>query len=195
MANQLKILMIEDEEKNKEAVERAFIDTLGKLKEWNLLDEMKIHNITFEWLRGTDKVIKRGKEYFFYTNQVLDELEVKIAEQTDDVVGILLDVVLTREEQEKCDVNDFSRIELSRKIYDRFEKKCNLYLITGLRSFGTLAWGIFEREAMKDRYIPRELVGDYTSCMAISQALYYLNSREQISNELLKKIEEKELME
>ncbi len=195
MANQLKILMIEDEEKNKEAVERAFIDTLGKLKEWNLLDEMKIHNITFEWLRGTDKVIKRGKEYFFYTNQVLDELEVKIAEQTDDVVGILLDVVLTREEQEKCDVNDFSRIELSRKIYDRFEKKCNLYLITGLRSFGTLAWGIFEREDLKDRYIPRELVGDYTSCMAISQALYYLNSREQISNELLKKIEEKELME
>ena len=75
------------------------------------------NNITFEWLRGTDKVIKRGKEYFFYTNQVLDELEVKIAEQTDDVVGILLDVVLTREEQEKCDVNDFSRIELSRKIY------------------------------------------------------------------------------
>lgn len=195
MAEQLKILLVEDEEKNAEAVEKAFQDTVGKLKEWNLLDEMKFQDISLEWIRGTDTVTKRGKEYFFYTDQVLDELDKKIAEMTDDRVGILLDVVLTREEQEKCNVNDFSRIELSRKIYDRFDGSCNLYLITGLRSFGTLAWSIFGREGLKDRYIPRELVWDYPSHMAISQALYWLNNKKEISKELLIEIEKKELAE
>lgn len=195
MVEQLKILVVEDEEKNAEAVKRAFKDTVDKLKEWNLLDKMKFQDISLEWIRGTDKVTKRGKEYFFYTNQVLGELDKKIEEKTNDRIGILLDVVLTREEQEKCNVNDFTQIELSREIYDRFEGKCNLYLITGLRSFGTLAWGIFEREGLKDRYIPRELVGDYMSCMAISQALYCLNNGEDISKELLKEIEKKELAE
>ncbi len=195
MVEHLKILVVEDEEKNAKAVEMAFKATVSKLKEWNLLDNMKFQNISLEWIRGTDKVIKREKEYLFYTEQVLDELEKKIAGETQGRIGILLDVVLTREEQERCNVNDFSRIELSRKIYDQFEDKCNLYLITGLRSFGTLAWGIFEREGLKDRYIPRELVGDYMSHMAISQVLYWLNNREDISKELLRTIEEKELTE
>ena len=181
MAEQLMILVVEDEEKNVRAVEQAFKYTVDKLKEWDLLDKMKLQNISLEWIRGTDKVTKRGKEYLFYTDQVLDELDKKIAKKTGGRIGILLDVVLTREEQEKCNVNDFSRIELSRKIYDRFERKCKLYLITGLRSFGTLAWGIFEREGLKNRYIPRELVGDYMSCMAISQVLYWLNNGEEIS--------------
>lgn len=194
MAKQLKILVVEDEERNEQAVEQAFINTVDKLKEWNLLDRMNFQGISLEWIRGTDKVTKRGKEYLFYTEQVLDELDKKIAEKTDDRIGILLDVVLTREEQERSNVNDFSRIELSRKIYDRFEEGCNLYLITGLRSFGTLAWGIFGREDMKDLYIPRELVGDYMSCMAISQALYWLNNGEKISKELIEIIEKKELM-
>lgn len=195
MEKKLEILVVEDEEKNANSVEQAFRDTVDKLKEWNLLDKMGFQNISLKWIPGTDKVTKRGKEYLFYTDQVLDELEEKIAEKTEGEIGILLDVVLTREEQERCNVNDFSRIELSRKIYDRFEGKCNLYLITGLRSFGTLAWGIFEKEGLKDRYIPRELVGDYMSRMAISQALYWLNSGEKISEELLKIIEEKELAE
>lgn len=195
MAEQLKILVIEDEEKNVRTIEQAFIDTVDKLKEWDLLDKMKFQHINMEWICGTDKVTKRGKDYLFYTDQVLDELDKKIAKKADGRIGILLDVVLTREEQEKCNVNDFSRIELSRKIYDRFERKCKLYLITGLRSFGTLAWGIFEREGLKNQYIPRELVGDYASNMAISQALYWLNNGEEISKELLRKIEEKELAE
>lgn len=195
MAEELKILVVEDEEKNADAVKKAFIDTRDKLNEWNLLEEMKFQEINPEWIRGTDPVTKRGKEYLFYTDQVLDELEKKIAEKTNGGIGILLDVVLTKEEQERCNVNDFSRIELSRKIYDRFEGRCNVYLITGLRSFGTLAWGIFERENLNNRYIPRELVWDYPSHMAISQALYRLNNGEEIPKELLERIEEKELAE
>lgn len=197
MVKQLKILVIEDEEKNAKTVKREFEATRDKLKEWELLDKMHLQEVelSIEWLQGTDRVTKRGKDYLFYTEQILGEIEKKLKKKTNGRIGILLDVVLTREEQERCNVNDVSRIELSKKIYDRFEKKCNLYLITGLRSFGTLAWGIFGREDVKNRYIPRELVADYPSHMAIAQALYWLNNREEISVELLRTIEDKELAE
>ncbi len=195
MSEQLKIFVVEDEEKNAETVKQVFQDTVDRLKKWNLLSEMKFEEINIEWIRGEEKTTKRGKEYFFFTEDVIEKLEKKITENPDEKVGIFLDVILTKEEQERCNVNDFTRVELSRKIYDRFEARCNLYLITGLRSFGTLAWGIFGRENLKNRYIPRELVGDYPSYMAISKALYWLKNREEIPEELLKKIEEKELQE
>ena len=101
MAEQLKILVIEDEEKNVRTIEQAFIDTVDKLKEWDLLDKMKFQHINMEWICGTDKVTKRGKDYLFYTDQVLDELDKKIAKKADGRIGILLDVVLTREEDRK----------------------------------------------------------------------------------------------
>lgn len=129
--------------KNAKDVEKVFKNTVDKLEEWKLLDEMKFQQISIEWIKGTERVVKRGKEYLFYTDKVLAELEKKITKQVNGRMSILLDVVLTRQEQEGCNANIFTGIELSRKIYDWFEEKCNLYLITGLRSFGTQAWRTF----------------------------------------------------
>lgn len=195
MAKQLKILVVEDEQRNVDIVKQAFHDTVEHLKRWNLLSEMNFDHISIEWIRGEDKTTKRGKEYYFFTEKVLDELEKRIAREPNEKLGILLDVILTKEEQERCNVNDFTRVELSRKIFDKYEDKCNLYLITGLRSFGTLAWGIFGRNNLKDQYIPRELVGDYPSYMTISKALYWLKNGKKMNEELVKTIEERELQE
>lgn len=196
MEKVLKIFLIEDEQKNVENVQKTFAEAVEKLKSWNLMDEMKFQDIETEWVKGADySVKKKGKEYYFYTEDVIEELDKRVEENPDKKKGILLDVVLTKTEQQACDSNNFDTIELSRKIYDHFEGKCGLYLITGLRSFGTLGWSIFGRENLAQQYIPRELAGDYSSCMAISQALYRLNNGKQIPEGLLRKIEEKELAE
>lgn len=196
MAETLKILVVEDEEKNFITVQTTFSETIEKLKSWELLNQMGFQELEIEWVKGDDHPTKkRGKEYYFYTDKVLEDLEKKVENKESKKICILLDVILTKQEQEKCDVNEFKKVELSRKIYDRFESQCNLYLITGIRSFGTLAFGIFGRENMKDQYIPRELVGDYASFTAISQALYWLNNGKVIPKELLRKIEDKELQE
>lgn len=107
--------------------------------------------------------------------------------------GILIDVVLTREEYKNASINNFSMNLLAKQIFERFDKSGHVYVITGLKNFSSRAWGFLGSDGMSQRYIPKEWVMSYPSCKAIARALYWMWNGEPIPEKLSNEIEDLEL--
>ena len=195
MVETLKVILIDDCIEDIQKIKKNFDDTVTRLKKWGFLEEMGFQKIQMLEIQGDGpKEVSREKEHQFYTEKVIGKIRKELSEQDEDMrTGILLDVILTKEEQKQADVNDFSDLKLAKLIYDTFEKECPIHVITSLRSFGSLAWGIFGRENFSDYYINKQLVYGYRSYKAMAKALYRLCNKDEMPEGLEARIEKKEL--
>lgn len=202
MNERLDILLVEDQKEDADKIIKELNETKKLLEEWGLLGEIGFQDLRVEWISGSDMVNKRGKIYHHFSKADLPQIQKKVSEmkKKNPHTGILMDVILTKEEQERANINDFSKIEFSRELMDLYEPakgeiKCGIYLTTALRNFGTLAWGIYGRQNMEQRYIPKDLIVVYPSRKAIAGMFYWLNNQKPIPEKVSFKIEKKELEE
>lgn len=194
MAESLKVFLIEDEADHAIAIKKEFENAWQCLTKWELQDKMGFQEIEIEWLEGSETVDKRGKKFCFYTEEICQRLEEKMKEASEEQqFGILIDVILTREEYKNACINDFSMELLAKHIFEKFDKSGHVYVITGLKNFSSRAWGFFGCDGISQRYIPKELVMAYPSCKAIARALYWMWNGETIPNNLSDEIEDMEL--
>lgn len=191
----LKIVLIEDQPDDAEVIKKRFTETVDWLRERELLSEMKFDSMSIEFIKGSEKNIARGKNYFHYNERDISEIETVLQRKKEnEKVGILTDILLDKKEVERARVNDFAEIEMVNKICKAFEDKCHMYFITGLLTFGSRAWSILGKENMCNRYIQKDLI-DIPSRKAIARAIYWLANGEQIPTDLAEKIEEREIEE
>lgn len=95
------------------------------------------NKFTFEWLEGEDKATVESETHKYYTDNILNVLEREINKSIRDnfKVGILLDIVLTREEDIKSKNSLYPYVDLAKKIYFKYENEIPMYLITSYALF------------------------------------------------------------
>lgn len=195
MAESLGIILLEDSVNDAKMIQKELETTIELLNKWEITQKMGFSSLRVEWVYGSDTENKREKRYKHFTSGDLPKIQDRIKEMEHEVshVGILMDVILTRKEQGQADVNDFSCVEFSKNIMDTYEQKYNIYIVTGIRNFGSRAWGIYGRENMVERYILKGLINEYPSRKAIAGLLYWLYHKMALPEELADLIESKEL--
>lgn len=130
MKQKIKIFIIEDMCKDAATMEQLLNRSATKMKN-------EKNEFTFEWLEGEDKATVESETHQYYTDNILNILEEKINESIQDhfKVGILLDIVLTREEDIKSKNSLYPYVDLAKKIYFKYENKIPMYLITSYALF------------------------------------------------------------
>lgn len=95
------------------------------------------NKFTFEWLEGEDEATVESETHQYYTDNILNVLEKEISKSIRDnfKVGILLDIVLTREEDIKSKNSLYPYVDLAKKIYFKYENEIPMYLITSYALF------------------------------------------------------------
>lgn len=133
MSDLLNIFLIEDQTVDAENIIYALHTTMGLLNKWGLSEQMGFSEIKPEWIRGSNLLKKHGREYYHFQEKDFSDILEKIDEikEQDSHIGILMDVVLTKEEQEQVDVNDVSKIEFSKRIIDQLDSiyNINIYIL------------------------------------------------------------------
>ncbi len=195
--NKLNIVYLEDNVEDAEIAIREFKKTMDLLVKWKLCSEMGFEKIYIERIKGSQPFEERGIKYEFYKEEDIPLIQETIQHFSDaeGKTGILMDVILAKEEQNQLKFNPEPQIKFSKEIYDMYEEEYGIYIITGLRNFGSRAWGIYGKENLSERYISRPLVNSYPSRKAMARALYWMYHRKVMEKELLRKIEELELIE
>lgn len=195
--SRLNIVYLEDNVEDAEIAIREFNKTMNLLMEWELCTKMGFEEINIEWIKGTQPFEERGIRYKFYREEDIPVIRERIQQLSGEEgkTGILMDVILAKEEQVQLKSNPEPHIEFSKKIYDEYDENYGIYIITGLRNFGSRAWGIYGKENLSERYISRPLVNYYPSRKAMARALYWMYHKKPMEEKLLREIEERELME
>lgn len=193
MNKKLVILLIEDNMKDVEMIIARFNETLKWLKDKNLISEMGFEDLSIEHIKGDKLGRHKGNRHYYYDDSVIDAIESKINEfSEEDKIGILSDILLTKEDDEKARVNNFNEISLVSKLYEHFEERCAIYFITSISSFGSRVWRIFGRECLAGRYIQKGLV-DLPSKKGIAEVLFFLSNKHEMPVKIANKIEENEI--
>lgn len=195
MVESLGIILLEDSVNDAKMIQKELDQTMKLLNNWGVTQELGFSHIQIEWVYGSDTENKREKKYKHFTDNDLPKIKDKIKDMKDKIphIGILMDVILTRKEQSQADINDFSNVEFSKKIMDTYEQDYNIYIVTGIRNFGSRAWGIYGRENMGDRYILKDLINEYPSRKAIAGLFYWLYHKKKLPTQLANLIENREL--
>lgn len=120
------------------------------------------YHFVVEHLRGMGEIEKiRDREYRFYDDHILDEIAQKIQEYGKKMkLGLLLDVVLTKDELESKDKNFYPEVNMARTIYERFHDKLPIYVLTSVPSFYTHSERIMGAD-LSERFIPKEVLLKY----------------------------------
>lgn len=126
----VKIFIIEDMCKDAATMKRLLNASADQMENGE-------NEFTFEWLEGEDEATVESETHRYYTDNILNILEEKINESIQDhfKVGILLDIVLTREEDIKSKNSLYPYVDLAKKIYFKYENKIPMYLITSYALF------------------------------------------------------------
>lgn len=195
MDGKLNIIYLEDNIKDAEIANNEFNETMKFLIEQGFREKIGFGEINMIRIPGSDHMQERGKVYQFYIENDFKEIDKLIKEfsNNEERIGILMDVILAKEEQERAKINDFSRIQFSKRVFEKYERDYGIYIITSLRNFGSRAWGIYGYEGLINRYIPKALVDACPSRKAMAKALYWMYYRKQMEPELADEIEECEL--
>lgn len=194
---ELKIILIEDQPKEANQIQKAFTETFEWLEKADFISEMKIDKMTIEYVKGSLKNVAKGEEYLHYKDSDISKIKdvlQKYKKNSNIKVAFLTDVLLTQGEVKRARVNDFSDIGMVNKICEEFEKDYPMYFITGLNTFGSRVWSIIGKEHLSRCYIQKELI-DISSRKAMARVIYWLANKENIPCELKDKIEQKELEE
>lgn len=97
------------------------------------------YNFQFELLKGTLPQRYEDKQYVFYDQNILNEIESNIEKEAGagNKVGLLLDVMLTQEDIEKSKNSYYTHASISRDIFFKFKGKIPIYIVTISASFAS----------------------------------------------------------
>lgn len=149
----IKLLLIEDDVNDVEKITEA----INNFENVNV--EGQDYHFEVEYLPGNGEVeTLRERDYLFYDEQVLERIEEKIVENNVEIkLGLLLDVVLTREELESKDKNFYPEVNMARIIYDKFHNRLPIYILTSVPSFYTHSERIMGVD-LSEQFIPKEVL-------------------------------------
>ncbi|MBQ8230391.1 MAG: hypothetical protein IJZ34_00465 [Lachnospiraceae bacterium] len=152
----IKLLLIEDDVNDVGLITDA-------INEFEDVDWMGTeYHFVVEHLPGMGEKEKiRGREYLFYDDHILDEIEQRIQKKANGInLGLLLDVVLTKDELESKDKNFYPEVNMARTIYERFHDKLPIYVLTSVPSFYTHSERIMGAD-LSEQFIPKEVLLKY----------------------------------
>ena len=120
-----RIILIEDRKKDAEEI----VDCLEELMKKR--DDKK-YNFRIEHIEGKKAEKYEEDEYLHYDESVMDEIEAKYLEssQKKEKMGLLLDVMLTKEDLESSLSSYYPQAELAKRIYFEFHDSMPVYMIT-----------------------------------------------------------------
>lgn len=181
---QLNIVVIEDSEKHATGIVESYQKAVKAISEKGLLKEyLKFDSVSVEWMRGKKQEIVRNHEKFWYYDEsIYDELEKKIGQNQKDGIrtGILLDVSLSKEEYSKASVNDYSGFKIAREIYEKFDEKAGIYIVTSIREFSAQVLSLMGTKELIKRYISKALVTEYPSYGAMARTIRYMYDGQEL---------------
>ena len=119
------IILIEDRKQD-------VAEILDCLKE-SAKEKSDKYDFHFEHIQGTEECNYEGEEYLFYNESILQTIEQKCAEardQSKEKIGLLLDVMLTKEDLESSLSSYYPQAALAKRIYFEFHDSMPVYMIT-----------------------------------------------------------------
>lgn len=180
----LDIIIVEDSEKHAKGMEEAYSKAVAVMKKKEILKEcLGLDKVTVRWEKGTKaETVRNGEKFFFYEEEIIEKLAKIISENNRKSIctGILLDVSLSKEEYEKASVNDYSGFTLARKIYEKFDEKAGIYIVTSIREFGPQVMRLMGTRELIRRYVSKDLVTEYLSYGVVARTIYYMFRREAL---------------
>lgn len=150
-----KIIVIEDRKKDAEEVVKS-LETLAADR------NDSEYNFRIEYLGGKKAEKYEEEEYLFYDNSVINEIEEKCLEskRNGERIGLLLDVMLTKEELESSLSSYYPQAELAKQIYFKFHNSIPVYMITASPVFATQS-DIIMGVDLSEQYIAKKALVRY----------------------------------
>lgn len=180
----LNILVVEDSDKHANGIVTSYQKVIARImSEKQLKELLGFDEISVEWLKGKKPETKRNDEKFwFYDDSIYGEIDKKIEDNLKEGVrtGILLDVSLSREEYDKASVNDYSGFKIAREIYERFDKKAGIYIITAIREFSSQVLSLMGTKELIERHISKDLVTEYPSYGTIARTIRFMYDKKEL---------------
>lgn len=183
---ELKIILIEDKEKDAKEIENIYREAFESIKKRGLLEYFGCQKVTIEWMKGKGKEVqKRNEKYCFYDEKIYEDIKTYIEENSGEEVriGILLDVSLSEEEFENSAVNDYSNFKIARTIYEKFHEEAHIYVITSIRDFSSQVLNLMGTKELLERYVSKALLIDYPSYGTIARTIKYMYGGEKLEEE------------
>lgn len=145
------IYLIED---NPEDMKKIISDLNGRAQVKFNTDE---YEYEFRPLEGTNKGDYNEREWLFYDNGIIDKISDTLSDETKhgNKMGLLLDVLLTKEDMENSLSAYYPTATIARKIYFEFNQKMPIHIITNLLMFGTQSEIIMGTD-LSDSYLVKE---------------------------------------
>ncbi len=159
------IFLVEDRVDDAEKI----VNSLTKLAREKNNNE---YDFRFEPIVGRSEEEYEGKEYVFYDETVIEEIEEHLNIENIDPedhdkqkAGLLLDILLTKEDIESNLSSYYPQPELAKKIYFRFYKRIPVYMITAFSAFAIqsdviMGVDLSEQYIAKDALLRYEFKGD-----------------------------------
>lgn len=90
------------------------------------------YTFQFELMKGNIPQRYEDKQYAFYDQNIMNEIETNIEKEACEgsKVGLLLDVMLTQEDIEKSKNSYYAHASISRDIFFKFKGKIPIYIVT-----------------------------------------------------------------
>lgn len=177
----LDIIVVEDSEKHAKGIVDAYRGAVGVMSEKKILEKhLGLEKVTIDWEKGTkQETVRNDDRFLFYEEEIFEKLDKKINENNKKNIctGILLDVSLSKEEYEKASVNDYSGYTVARKIYEKFDERAGIYIVTSIREFGPQVMRLMGTKELIKRYVSKDLVTEYLSYGVIARTIYYMSWR------------------
>lgn len=178
----LTIALIEDNQFDAMRIKEAFKDGFNWLKENDYFKKMEFDytDLCFEDVCGSEKVTIDNKEFRFFKDEDFSSAEKILNEVVKkEHAGILMDILLTKNEQDQANLNRFDNVEYCKRFVSNPDWKKDIYIITKIRSISSRLWSIFHDESLNGRYILKGLVtGTTKSIPAIARVLKWMDDHE-----------------
>ncbi len=187
--------LVEDNINDAEKIKESFDETIDWLNKNGLMDKLALGVDSIEYIdiKGTDEVSEDGKEHCYFKDEDYDKVKEKIGKVINNGGSILMDILLTKTEQDQANLNKFDNIQFCKRFVEDDSLKDYIYIITSIRSIGSRMWSLFHRDEMLERYVQKDLViGIGKSRRSISRVLYWLKYRSQADEKVLDEIEKVE---
>lgn len=93
----------------------------------------------FKLLAGAAPQEYKGVQYIFYDQSILQQIEAYIESETnaENRIGLLLDVMLTKEDVEESAKSYYAHASISREIFFRFKDDIPIYIVTSTSTFAS----------------------------------------------------------
>lgn len=167
----MKLFLVEDELEHVEKIRNV----MEEFADFDSVDGEHCH-ISVEYLPGELEEKEENREFRFYDDKILAEIQNKINDQSQgDRIGLLLDIVLTQEEWISKYKDQLPQLTLAPEIYRRFQGQLPIYIITTVSAFYTKSEKMMGVD-LSDRFVDKTLLTDVKLTAAIQKLQnFYVN--------------------